>query len=166
MSTHRLGRRGFTLIEIIVVMVIVGILTSMALPRYVKTREVSMARDAASVVFEVATVQRMREADGDSWLLGAMTDACNGVACAAAVGGCIHVACGSMAKRGWDQFNWEHFACDTVDTTNCCVAGAVACGQRRVGDTPGTEQDPYKSWEYSVDSAGIFTPAGTDTPAL
>jgi len=50
---------GFTLIEVLVVVLIIGILTSVALPQYTKAVEKSRAAKAVSALRTIATAQQV-----------------------------------------------------------------------------------------------------------
>ena len=84
--TSRLGNRGFTLIELIIVLVIVAIGVSLAVPTYqniVEKRRVTSAAEQIAAFFtlaqseavkrnEVVVVSVERNGDGTVWCVGAM----------------------------------------------------------------------------------------------
>ena len=52
------NKKGFTLIEVLVVVLIIGILTSIALPQYTKSVEKSRAMKAVSALKDILTAQQ------------------------------------------------------------------------------------------------------------
>src|SRR4051794_24336707 len=72
------SRKGFTLLELVVVILIIGILAAFAVPQYMKSLENNKADDAAALINMVATTNRMYALDhGGSYVSGTLTNACN-----------------------------------------------------------------------------------------
>ena len=51
-------RKGFTLTEVVTVLIIVGILTTLALPMFVKTMETTRAQEAVAALRQIRAAQR------------------------------------------------------------------------------------------------------------
>jgi prepilin-type N-terminal cleavage/methylation domain-containing protein len=64
-------RKGFTLVELVVVMVIIGILISFAIPQYATTVERSRAAEGVSLLGAIRTSQIRYFAQNESYCLGA-----------------------------------------------------------------------------------------------
>src|SRR5437879_5328804 len=75
MSTKR-RYAGFTLVELLVVVLIIAILFVMALPRYKRTVESSYADDAVSTVQIIGNTNRLYNLDNNTFTFGASLNSC------------------------------------------------------------------------------------------
>jgi prepilin-type N-terminal cleavage/methylation domain-containing protein len=157
-------RGGFTLLELLVVVMIIGILAAIAIPQYTKSIEVSKAEDAAAVVKMIGTTNRMFHLDNDQWASGAFT---SGMSCSddcdtyvKAGGGpsdvCALIKCRYLSDEGLGKKPYDFQA--LADTNGCGLSGnLVACGTRCTGDTargcsqPGSK---YANWAYGITKDG------------
>ncbi|HVE12340.1 MAG TPA: prepilin-type N-terminal cleavage/methylation domain-containing protein [Elusimicrobiota bacterium] len=151
--------RGFTLMEMLTVVIIVGILAAIAVPQYQRTLETSKADDASATAKMIGTTNRMYFLDRRSYADSgsALSTGNNSSACSAAPS---HPAsdllgCGYLAKQDWDSKPYQFYAGPTT-----CGAGNVSCARRRTGSSPGTDGTPYKNWGYNVDSNGGVSAIG------
>lgn len=164
MLPRALRRRGFTLIELIVTCLLIGILASFAIPQYLKTVENSKADDAVSLVNMIGTTNRMFALDHSGWyVVGPFTLAsCGGVVCPAAVGAnvanaCVLVACNYLADQSWANKPYNFFACDNTASSCAGLAANRVSGAKRKGlPSPGTSNTPYTNWGYTMDTAGAI----------
>ena len=155
------GRKGFTLVEMIVTCLIVGILTAFGLARYTKNLEYNKAKDAAGVMIMVGTANRMYAlAHNNTYLTGKLTNpgcAAYGTACLGTGNNvCDLIACGYLAQNDWDSMPYEIAA--LANETACPMVGSnttpmVACAKRRGG---GPWNPPYSAWGYYMYSDGRF----------
>ena len=137
------NRKGFTLIELVVVTVIIGIMASMAIPLFLKTVESSKASDAVAIGHMLGNSYRMYLVDhpGAS-LSGQITNACNTGGCDAS-NPCQLVRCNYVAKQNWDGSAYNYF-----------VGGDFASSvSRKTGASPGTSNTPYSGWGYTFSLA-------------
>lgn len=137
--------RGFSLVEIMVVVLMIGIMSGFALPSFLKTVETSKALDAATTVEMIGTANRMFALDhtGDQnyqtlyptpYQYGSNSQAIADCDCS---GGCGGPCC-------WDASN------------------PVACAMRKKGIfDKGTDTLPYANWGYVMDRNGLLRPLTT-----
>ncbi len=138
------NRKGFTLIELVVVTVIMGILASMGIPYYLKTVETSKAGDAVAIGHMLANSYRMYlidNPDATQALSGSLTNACNSAVCAATFppSPCRLVACNYAARQDWDASAYVFSV----------GGGFMAAARRRSGASPGTNTAAYTGWGYN-----------------
>lgn len=91
-----LRKQGFTLVELLVVVLIIGILSAVALPQYTKTVEKARASEAVSTIYAL-------EKAIDLWVLA---------------NGFPSTDNDTMIKD--DELDIS-FSCDSFDSENCCL---------------------------------------------
>jgi prepilin-type N-terminal cleavage/methylation domain-containing protein len=157
-SRPRTQRGGFTLIELVVVVMIIGVLAAFAIPQLMRTMESTKADDAAGIVKMIGTANRMYFVDKGSYVSGTLTTTC-GTDCSKATGGaCDLVACKYLGSMDWDSKAYTFQAC-SGSGANCCgvpnitPAAAntlvVACAKRKVD-----AQTKFQNWGYSATVSG------------
>jgi len=171
------NNRGFTLIEMIVVTVILITLMSVAIPQLAKTVESSRAHDAVGVLNAVGSGVRMFRSDWSSSAITpstALTTTINTTACPAggkptSVGGLL--GCKYIQPQNWDNLRYAFYVCESgAPTGTCCVNGAgenrVACADRRDTDpeSGSATSAAYKDWVYWIDNYGGCHAVTTSQP--
>ncbi len=150
-----MNRKGFTLIELMVVVLIMGILASMGIPYYYKTIETSRAGDAVALGHLIANANRMYNIDRPgSPISGGITNGCNTQTCTTATGACILIACSYVAAQDWNGGSYDFYACNGATGGPCCGNGGVgetgvSCARRKSG-----VGFPYANWGYQFYSSG------------
>lgn len=159
-------RKGFTLMELLIVVMIIGILATIAMPLYKKTVESSKATNALSIANMIANANRMYQLDNNSYIAGHINNSCNSVTCAAASDACKLVACGYLAKQQWSDYQWVFCACNGSSCGNCPAASSCS-GTNMLSCTSNyssTLGAPYNTWRYQIGLAGECNAYGTKVP--
>ena len=162
-------RRGYTLIEMVVTILIIGILASIAVPQYLNTVETGKADDAVSTVNMIGTTNKMFALDHNGFYVAGGFPSGAGASCGAGVcpatvvatvtgptAGCNLVWCKYLADQDWGDKPYTYDSCDTAGGGggHCGSPSAVAGTQRAGGSAP------YSGWGYYMSKAGQITALG------
>ncbi|MFC1521478.1 type II secretion system protein [Elusimicrobiota bacterium] len=185
-NTHS-SKNGFTLVEILIVMVIFGILLGIAIPKYQKTIESSKADQAIALLQLAYTANKMYMVSNcpvgqDCFCNGPVTTVAS---CAAectvadATDACLLVSSGYVEDLNNPPKPYYFTGAVGTPSTGCSDEHHVAQAKRREdcddiedfeGSCPKTAHDDYKSWGYFIcadGSVNILTDdVGTPVPSL
>lgn len=169
--------RGYTLIEVIVVVAILAILASIGYPEYMRSVETSRALDGMNMTRLVALANKSYHLDRGIFADGELTDACNTACCAGAPGcgaaaadACNLVACGYLPKQSFVGSHYVYFAVPRIQVIPRCADAApgldtIACGRRKrcgidIGDPLCIDESawPFRCWGYLVDVNNVMHP--------
>ncbi|HAH07918.1 MAG TPA: hypothetical protein DCM05_15575 [Elusimicrobia bacterium] len=150
-------RKGFTLVELIVVVLIVGVLAAFGIPQYTRTIETSKAEDAASIVKIIGMANRMFYIDKNSYASGKLKNNCINNTCTG-TDACALIGCRYLASMDWDGKPYEFQA--VGNTTNPCghcgSSNIIACAKRCNGPSPCTTNSKYTTWCYGMNKDGVM----------
>jgi len=149
----RLHKKGFTLIEMVVVVLIMGILATISIPYYYKTVESTRATDAVAIGHLLSSAYRMFQIDNPGVSLnGAVTSSCNSGACTiGSLDACRLVRCNYVVRQDWSNSSYSYAVGGACGGNASCV--------RRVGG-----RAPYSSWGYDFNMGGGCTALGGAPP--
>lgn len=145
---NRHWARGFTIIEILVVLVIVGVMTAIAVPKYQKTVETAKADEAQTLIQLVYNANRM-------YVLNRCPTTGPNFNCYTAI-------LLDLVNGGYVQdLNianirpYVYYAANDLKASNY-----AACAARRTGASPGTDTAPYNGWGYWINKNGSICGLG------
>lgn len=154
---------GFTLIELVVVVLIMGILASISIPYYYKTIETSKATDSVAIGHLLANANRMYRLDSPGTpVSGQITNTCNNYTCAnvPATSACKLIACNYVAKQDWAQSAYNFYVCNGGSGGPCCGNSGSSLGVSCTRRGAGAASD-YAGWGYRFYDNGACTPLST-----
>ncbi|MDQ7771884.1 MAG: prepilin-type N-terminal cleavage/methylation domain-containing protein [Elusimicrobiales bacterium] len=143
-------RKGFTLVELMVVVIILGVLTSMGVPYYLKTVESSKAMDAVAVTHMVGVATQMMMLDNPNMTYngGAMSNVGGACPTSGARYGYDLVRCNYISRQDWTGMAYTIRSCNpnTGAGGTGCSGGITAHAKRKTGK--------YVGWTYWFTTAG------------
>ena len=138
-SMRRAG--GFTLMEIMVVLIILGVLTAIALPAYQDSMRKSRRTDAKKALMEVASRQEQYMLDRSTYTA-------------------------DMEELGYGAdpmvSDDQHYTVDRVASATCPVATATCYSLRATPQASSPQSDDEKCTTFTLDSTGAQTATGSD----
>ena len=108
------NRKGFTLIELMIVVVIIGILAALAIPRFMQATVKTKQSEAKGILKQIYTMQRTHRQESNPPTYGD-----NGASIAAGAGG-------TFAAIGVEVQNTARYQYDIVAAANTFTATATA----------------------------------------
>ena len=177
-----MASKGFTLIEILVVLLIIGVLASLGVTQYYKAVEEAKADQASAMVAMIGSAARMYMVDHPSITgfvggSGQLTTACNqeccydGFGCNTGVNGnlanlCQIVACGYLSFQDFDCLPYTYEASSGGPIGGGSPGYAMAtrkqnaggCSDPNVMSNLGTTNAPYSQWGYEYMQQGCLCP--------
>lgn len=178
---------GFTLIELVIVVLLIGILAYFGVPSYIKTIENGRAEAAFGVLNSVAAANSMYVMDKNVYARGQLSTGsplpprspqtcptCPSLPvpppgpasnCSAAMpcgsngllDACNLVFCGYLASRGWAGDRWDYVACDPSDGSG---GGCCDVGYVACATRKGDASFPYNMWGYGITRDSRVLPMG------
>jgi len=143
-----MNRDGFTLMEVMIVILIIGTLAALAIPYYRKSMEASRANDALTLSVMIANANKMYKLDRGVWASGQITNSCNTGTCDNTINppptdACNLIRCAYVSSHNWDGSKYYFYSCnpDSGAGGGCCATNRVSCAKLKA-------DAGYGLWEY------------------
>jgi len=168
------NRRGYTLMELVIAILIVGILASFAVPQYLRTIEGGKYDDAVALVNQIGMTNRMFALDHSGVYVagqflgnscGCTSTTCSNYAVPASPGPfgtpCALVCCNYLGDQDWSAKPYDFYACDPASNGGggpCATPTNPVSGATRVtSGANGTNISPYKTWGVYMNTTGTIS---------
>jgi prepilin-type N-terminal cleavage/methylation domain-containing protein len=160
-----MNKKGVTLIELLIVVMIIGILTALGVPSYLKSVETTKADDAVALVNMIGTTNRMFALDhSNTYVVGAFPNTPD-TACDATTA-CPTVAPYTACALVWCKYLSNQNFGSKPYTLNACDPGSGTCGASGTAATAAADRKPGASvnWGYYQNAQGVITGYGSGVP--
>jgi type IV pilus assembly protein PilE len=188
------ARRGYTLMELVIAILIIGIMASFAVPQYLKSVEGGKYDDAVGLVNQIGMTNRMFALDHQGYYVSGEFPVAASCACsatntcasilanygavaansyqvtAAVTNSCALVCCNYLGDQNWVAKPYIFYACDPGSGAGggLCQATAVSAAQRQTNSSYAgyTSISPYNSpWGVWMTNSGSMTTSPTQGSA-
>lgn len=128
--------QGFTLLELIMVIVVIGILASIAVPNYFKAKNRAIGKEAISNLKLIAAAERIYKMENNAYATCTCTNPSN---CAAASG------CNYILKLILNTTNWRYTVTGSASSVNATATYQSGSSCKYNIDSSDFDAEPVKS---------------------
>ncbi|MFA5162281.1 MAG: prepilin-type N-terminal cleavage/methylation domain-containing protein [Elusimicrobiales bacterium] len=154
-------KKGFTLIEVIVVVLIIAVLSALAATQLFRAVESSRMSDAVALVSAVSGARKMARLDyiGGTLPSGKLASLTAVKSCSGSWNSIDdYTNCKYLSPHDWNSLLYSYYMCNDATGAGggCCAANVVACAQRKTTSEDskhGTSGD-FATWRVQLMSNG------------